>query len=299
VLCIWAVIVLSIFHLPYGNGGKILFLTPMGSKSHKIFFMGVTEALAKRGHEVTMVSAFEPAKNINNIREVVIQNFTLDHLMTNIFEENDLIMEMFTELPKLCIEALDQPQIQALKKEKFDLIIMSMFFDYCFHTFIHHLKVPFIYASPGGLFGSFHDMTGNIDVPGITGSKLLEPGFPLTFQQRLEATLMNEFFTKINDYYLVPKMYSLCIERGVCSPDTPPFSEFYKNVSLVIINSVRTLEHPPRPAMPNVIYAGGAHIKTPKKLPKDLEDWVEGSGEEGFIFFSLGSAVNPDFLPEK
>ncbi|KAB7505537.1 Cyanidin-3-O-glucoside 2-O-glucuronosyltransferase [Armadillidium nasatum] len=51
--------------------------------------------------------------------------------------------------------------------------------------------------------------------------------------------------------------------------------------------------------MPNVIYAGGAHIKPAKKLPKDLEDWVEGSGEDGFIFFSLGSALNPDFLPEK
>ncbi|RXG73639.1 hypothetical protein Avbf_03882 [Armadillidium vulgare] len=88
---------------------------------------------------------------------------------------------------------------------------MSMFFDDCFHTFIHHLKVPFIYASPGGLFGSFHDMTGNIDFPGITGSKLLEPGFPLTFEQRLETTLMNELFTD-KRLYLVPNNVPCGIE---------------------------------------------------------------------------------------
>ncbi|KAB7505536.1 UDP-glucuronosyltransferase 1-7C [Armadillidium nasatum] len=261
--------------------------------------MGVAEALAKRGHQVTMVSMYEPTKKIENIREVVIQNVSLDSMLVNIFEDNDVVASIFKEMSTICFKALDQPQIQALKNEKFDLIILSIFFNYCFLSFIHHFKVPFIYISPAGLIGSMNDMVGNIDFPGIVGTKFLQPTFPLTFKQRLATTLMNEYMTKVSEYYLLPKMYSMCIEKGLCDPDTPPFSEFDKNASLIIINSIRAIEYPPRPTNPNVIYAGGIHLKPPKKLPKDLEDWVQGSGEEGFIFFSLGSALNPDFLPEK
>ncbi|RXG56125.1 UDP-glucuronosyltransferase 1-6 [Armadillidium vulgare] len=199
--------------------------------------------------------------------------------MANIFEDNDVAMSMFTEMPILCFKALDQPQIQALKNEKFDL-------------------VPFIYAFPSGLSGTMNDFIGQIDFPGIVGNKFLQPTFPLTFKQRLATTLMNGYFNGM-EYFLLPKMHSTCIEKGLCAPDTPPFPEIHQNASLAIINSIRSIEYPPRPTSPNVIYAGGAHIKPPKKLPKDLEDWVEGSGEEGFIFFSLGSALNPDFLPEK
>ncbi|KAB7505529.1 UDP-glucuronosyltransferase [Armadillidium nasatum] len=264
--------------------------------------MGITEALAKREHQVTMVSSFEPSKTIENIREVVVQNFTLDHLMTNVFDESEqskMMFSMFTETPALCVKALGQPHIQALKNEKFDLVIVSAFLGSCFLSFVHHLKVPFIWATPSGLMGSFHNRIGSIDVPAISGCKLLEPGFPLTFKQRLTTTMVNELIGKLFQFYMEPKSRSLCVESGLCPVDTPPFSEFDKNASLLIINSVRTLEYPPRPGMPNAIYVGGAHIKPPKKLPKDLEDFVKGSGDEGFIFFSLGSAVNPDFLPEK
>jgi len=32
---------------------------------------------------------------------------------------------------------------------------------------------------------------------------------------------------------------------------------------------------------------------------QDLEEWVQGAGEDGFIFFSLGSAVVPSDMPEE
>ncbi|KAB7505540.1 hypothetical protein Anas_01645 [Armadillidium nasatum] len=163
---------------------------------------------------------------------------------------------------------LEQPHIQALKEEKFDLIIMSTFFNYCFLSFVHHFKVPFIYAWTTTLFGVFHDMIGNIDVPAISGFMYSETSFPFTFKQRLETAILNAIFKHSNEMNLEPKMHSMCIERRMCPPDTPPFSEFHKNASLIIVNSIRALEYPPRPSMPNVIYAGGAHLKPSKKLPK-------------------------------
>ena len=32
---------------------------------------------------------------------------------------------------------------------------------------------------------------------------------------------------------------------------------------------------------------------------QDLEEWVAGAGKDGFIYFSLGSAVTPSDMPEE
>ncbi|RXG61573.1 hypothetical protein Avbf_13974 [Armadillidium vulgare] len=46
-LCV--IFVSSMFLLPTGNGKKILLLTPMGSKSHKIFYMAISEVSPNGG----------------------------------------------------------------------------------------------------------------------------------------------------------------------------------------------------------------------------------------------------------
>ncbi|KAK4312431.1 hypothetical protein Pmani_000885 [Petrolisthes manimaculis] len=48
-----------------------------------------------------------------------------------------------------------------------------------------------------------------------------------------------------------------------------------------------------------MIFSGGIHTRPAQPLPKDLEEWVEGAGSDGFIFFSLGSAVKPSSMPEE
>jgi len=40
------------------------------------------------------------------------------------------------------------------------------------------------------------------------------------------------------------------------------------------------------------------HCKAPKALPKDLEDFISGAGEAGFIFVSMGSSVKAANMPE-
>lgn len=40
--------------------------------------------------------------------------------------------------------------------------------------------------------------------------------------------------------------------------------------------------------MPGIVYYGGAHIKQPKKLPTDLQQYLD-TAEHGVIVFSLGS----------
>ncbi|XP_045389045.1 UDP-glucuronosyltransferase 2B17-like isoform X2 [Lemur catta] len=48
----------------------------------------------------------------------------------------------------------------------------------------------------------------------------------------------------------------------------------------------------PRPLLPNIDFVGGLHCKPAKPLPKEMEDFVQSSGENGVVVFSLGSMVS-------
>lgn len=47
-----------------------------------------------------------------------------------------------------------------------------------------------------------------------------------------------------------------------------------------------------------MINIGGAHLKPPKPLPKDLQIFLDES-TDGVIYFSLGTVVQSSQLPEE
>uniref|UniRef100_A0A8C3TN32 UDP-glucuronosyltransferase n=1 Tax=Catharus ustulatus TaxID=91951 RepID=A0A8C3TN32_CATUS len=47
----------------------------------------------------------------------------------------------------------------------------------------------------------------------------------------------------------------------------------------------------PRPFLPNFEFVGGLHCQPAKPLPKEMEEFVQSSGEHGIIVFTLGSMV--------
>ncbi|KAL1273733.1 hypothetical protein QQF64_026547 [Cirrhinus molitorella] len=53
----------------------------------------------------------------------------------------------------------------------------------------------------------------------------------------------------------------------------------------------------PRPFLPNFKYVGGLHCTPAKPLPKDMEEFVQSSGDAGIVVFSLGSMI--DKLPKE
>ncbi|XP_077877487.1 UDP-glucuronosyltransferase 2B15 isoform X3 [Ictidomys tridecemlineatus] len=53
----------------------------------------------------------------------------------------------------------------------------------------------------------------------------------------------------------------------------------------------------PRPFLPNFDFVGGLHCKPAKPLPKEMEEFVQSSGENGIVVFSLGSMVSN--MPEE
>ncbi|XP_036384382.1 UDP-glucuronosyltransferase 2B15-like isoform X6 [Megalops cyprinoides] len=47
----------------------------------------------------------------------------------------------------------------------------------------------------------------------------------------------------------------------------------------------------PRPFPPNFKFVGGLHCKPAKPLPDDIEEFVQSSGDDGIVVFSLGSMI--------
>jgi glucuronosyltransferase len=67
------------------------------------------------------------------------------------------------------------------------------------------------------------------------------------------------------------------------------FNEMYKNSSLLFMNQ-HVSSTSARPLLPNMIEIGGIHVGPAKKLPNDVQSFLD-KAEEGVILFSMGSIV--------
>ncbi|XP_006896875.1 PREDICTED: UDP-glucuronosyltransferase 2B15-like isoform X2 [Elephantulus edwardii] len=47
----------------------------------------------------------------------------------------------------------------------------------------------------------------------------------------------------------------------------------------------------PRPLLPHFVFVGGLHCKPAKPLPKEIEEFVQSSGNHGIVVFTLGSMI--------
>lgn len=67
-------------------------------------------------------------------------------------------------------------------------------------------------------------------------------------------------------------------------------SETMAKADIWLIRTYWDLEFP-HPVLPNFDFVGGLHCRPAKSLPKEIEDFVQSSGEHGVVVFSLGSMV--------
>ncbi|GLH07824.1 Protein of unknown function, partial [Gryllus bimaculatus] len=89
-LCVWALTLLLAGAPGGSNAGRILGLFYFPARSHFIIFEPLLQELAKRGHQVDVVSHFPLEKPLSNYTDISIKgswpmlanSFTVDHLMS-------------------------------------------------------------------------------------------------------------------------------------------------------------------------------------------------------------------------
>ncbi|KAG8008818.1 UDP-glucuronosyltransferase 2A3 [Nibea albiflora] len=109
----------------------------------------------------------------------------------------------------------------------------------------------------------------------------------MTFGQRVQNTIQYVFNMFIDRFIVCPH-YDRLVDRYF-GPDVN-FYHLLQGADIWLIRVDFVFEFP-RPTMPNIAYIGGFQCKPSKPLSSELEEFVESSGEHGFILMSLGTLV--------
>ncbi|PZC71193.1 hypothetical protein B5X24_HaOG200288 [Helicoverpa armigera] len=295
-------VALFIFTLSVTNNhaAKILAVFPVPSISHQVVFRPLTQELARRGHEVTVITpdpVFPKGEAPANLTEIDV-HFTYEeweklYKITSA-ADSDLIKQMrgaFSMIVDVFEIQMKVDEVQKLLKEKFDLILVEA----CARPAIvlsHVFKVPLIQVS------SFGPMNFNVETVGSAWHPLL---YPVNLSKRVyNLTMWEKVLELWNFYKLENVMREVEYEenkmtRRLFGPNVPTINELQNNVDMLFLN-VHPVWEGNRPVPPSVIYMGGMHQKPVKELPEDLKNYLDSS-KNGVIYISFGTNVKPSLLP--
>lgn len=83
-------------------------------------------------------------------------------------------------------------------------------------------------------------------------------------------------------------------ERG--GQPLPSVQQLERDIAIILVNTHRSISTP-RPMMPGLINIGGAHVKEPKPLPHDIQQFLDKS-TNGAIYFSMGYFMQASRMPK-
>ncbi|XP_049340741.1 UDP-glucuronosyltransferase isoform X1 [Astyanax mexicanus] len=289
------------------EGGKVLVMPVDGS--HWLSMKILVEELSQKGHEM-LVLVPDVGLLLHSTGKYTTQTFKVPysqaqmdahidrfkHRMTkklsNIFEGIDRLLS-FNEMQLRGCEKLlyDEPVMKSLKERGFDLMLTDPV-QPCGPIIAEAFSIPVVFllrAMPCGL----EQLAAQCpSLPSYVPRFLSRNSDVMTFPQRVKNILMMGF-ESILCWYIYDssdKLVSKYLQR-----DTS-FKEVLSHGAIWLMRYDFVFEYP-RPIMPNMVTIGGINCAKKKKpLPADLEEFVNGSGDHGFVVFTLGSMVSE--LPE-
>lgn len=257
------------------DSARILALLPYNARSHFVVMEPLLQALADRGHHLTVVSSFPRSQNqtLKNYRDIdlsgylppVISNYTLEGIqeaMPHVFKNALFIAEIHTAV---CEKVLRDDRVMSLLDEKFDLIIGEIFGSDCFNYFQYQLRIPMISWVTSTPLPWMAGRTGLPDNPSYIPNYFVDYSPHMNFTQRVFNTV-TLWYVKIA-YYIFSELPSHRLAENVLKKSLPSMESMNSWTSLVLVNSHYSLSQS-RPFPPNIVEVGGIHIKQPKPLPK-------------------------------
>lgn len=263
--------------LDQSESARILAEFPVPSISHQVVFRPLTEELAKRGHEVTVITtdpAFPKGGAPVNLTKIDVHDISYD-LWKKIFIEpatgnmDDVVLTLkliYDAIAAIADAQFQDENVQKIlrdKNRKFDLLLAKAIVRPVL-VFSHIYKKPVIQISS---FGGALDNYQNIGAP-------VHPIlYPAITRQRLNNLSVIEKVTEVYNDYQITRVYRNLEEienkilRKYFGDDVPPVSELNNNVDMLFLN-INPIFEGIRPVPPSVVYMGGLHQKPNKELPK-------------------------------
>ncbi|XP_029953886.1 UDP-glucuronosyltransferase 2B20-like [Salarias fasciatus] len=295
------------------QGGKVLVFPVDGS--HWVNMNLLIQQLHGRGHEVTVVRSStswyikEEAPHYRSITVALPESSMLEdeeffltflEKILRIRKDRASLMgfvnfywellislsEIHRQSSMLVAEMFEnKPLMQSLRDARFDVVLLDAGLPNGVLV-AHELNLPTVYNVRWITSGESHFViapspTSYVPIPGHNASD------KMTFGQRVKNLLYYAFNTWIDKWIVCPH-YDRLVERYF-GPDVS-FYRLLQGADMWLIRSDFVFEFP-RPTMPNVAYIGGFQCKPSQPLSAELEDFVQSSGEHGFILMSLGTLV--------
>lgn len=253
-----------------GSCSRILFLTPLGTKSHKHVLEPLIRALGQRGHSVTVLANVKSIDLGPNVTEHVLINIQ-DFLTSfpNPFEDRKHgILNSFWDLDFVFDAAesiFENPEFHRIMRQPYDLVIVNGLMNDIFEGYLPHIGAPYIHITSMAAPNTITSRLGNWLPPSFVPHSFFPFSETMTFVERLLNTVLDTIFWAVRHPRLSRRYEK--IYRKYLGEDTPSIDEIHKNTSLLLMNSHYNFPAP-RPTLPDVIHVGGMHCGPAKPLPK-------------------------------
>ncbi|BFF90238.1 UDP-glucuronosyltransferase 2B14-like [Drosophila madeirensis] len=275
----------------YLQAARILALFPIPSPSHYYYALPYLKSLAMKGHQVTSLNPYPQKQPMENFRDIPIPE-VFDNLeeflsraiqTTSLWASNNICNEYCVNLTKAVLNN-DQVRREILKPgaAQFDLIVMDLWRLDALYGLAGYFDAPIIGLAPYGTDWKIDELVGNTSPSSYLHLPTTTHAFPDrdTYFGRLNHFVERAVSWVNWRWKFLPKHEQIYGKYFGREAEKVSLSKIASNFALILVNQHFTLA-PPRPYVPNMIEVVGLHIddQQPKKLPKDMEDFIQGSGE--------------------
>ncbi|KAB5528240.1 hypothetical protein PHYPO_G00138040 [Pangasianodon hypophthalmus] len=292
------------------NGGSVL-VWPAGA-SHFLNMIPVLDALMDRGHRVTvLVPSAALHRDVRQAARFDLLFFNVsvsdselrllleDFLRFSIHDmERASLLHMHAEFYRLYSRKQDltlsycegtlryPPLMEQLRRARFDAVLADPVYP-CGDLMAHALGVPFVYTFRFSIAHTVERLCGASATP-----PAYVPGAISGFTDRMSFTqrVRNVLFYWSQDAMAVSlwRKYDQYYSQYLGKPTS--YCEMMGRADIWLIRAYWDFEFP-RPLLPNFIYVGGLHCTPAEPLPKDMEEFVQSSGDDGVVVFTLGTLI--------
>ncbi|XP_037237452.1 UDP-glucuronosyltransferase 2A2-like isoform X3 [Falco rusticolus] len=281
--------------------------------SHWLNVKIIIEELIRRGHSITILvsnaSLFikpraEATENFV-VYNVPFKKDTIENLIEDVVAlwlnnrpTTLTFWQFYKELGKLsknwhqmnrlmCDAVLTNRELMAhLQGSGYDLLLSDPV-TLCGDLLALKLAIPFIYSLRFSPASTVERHCGKIPAPpSYTPAALSELTDCMSFGERIK----NIVSYHLQDYVFQSYWgeWDIYYSKVLGRPTT--LCETMGKAEIWLIRTYWDFEFP-RPFLPNFEFVGGLHCQPAKPLPKEMEEFVQSSGEHGIVVFSLGSMV--------
>ncbi|XP_062913510.1 UDP-glucuronosyltransferase 2C1-like [Mobula hypostoma] len=282
--------------------------------SHWIIMKSLLLQLVERGHEVTVLRSdnslrieatsedfavetiripagkARKALSESEIRDIIF-NFIYveDGFLSSISSVRSLYALFFinVEVTIPAIQALfeDHALMERLKAGGFNVILADPY--HAAGAMLSHvLNTPLVFFGRWMISGDIHFnlAPSPLSFVPMVNSRLSDR---MSLLGRLKNVLIYGMSKFLSNFYIYPAYNQLC--QLYLNGDIT-VEELYQKADIVLMKVDFVFEYP-RPTTPNLVYIGGIQCGPGRALPADLQRFMDNSGEDGVVVFSLGSAV--------